>query len=349
WKSPYQVIYQNFLKQLKYPCFNKAPYTNKEPTEEEPFGILNTGSRKLGLPFRFLQRLDVEAFSEIQPDIKSGTSHAVRNACDVMRACSLEASGTRSSWEHRGATEYLQGFGQNYITDCLMILGPDLVSEADSMSRGTGCKDLDCLPQALSRIQGSALGATFKCQPKPGIGIGKECNPCGECSEGTTEDIEPGTKDCCTGSSCEDKMNWCCGDITGTRYGYWEYTQLSSDSTDVTSNTSVIDFPLRHVGILKRKSYGGYANLINNSGPNFYACPGDLLLRYFRTINNYDYVNNVYKKSQPTNYLGKAAETIDRVRTVSMIQSSPPSMLISIKDLLYNGYGVVLMTNVGFP
>jgi hypothetical protein len=334
----------NFLKQLKYPCFNKAPYTKIEPSSENPFGILNTGSRQLSLPFRFLERLDVEAFSEIQPDIKSGTSHAIRNACDVTRACMIEASGTRESWDHRGATEHLQFFGQNYITDCLMMLGPDLVPEGESMTRGTGCKDLDCLPRFDSKKQGSALGATFSCKSNKETGQ-RECTPCGSCTK-TEEEIAQGDKDCCTSGSCEEKMNWCCGDITGTRYGYWEYTTLTADIINAVSS----DFPLKHLGILKRKSYGGYANLLNNSGSHFYACPGDLLLKYFQTINNYDYVNNVYKKSTEKDYLDNPVETIDRVRTISIIQSnSKADMLQSIKDLLYNGYGVVLMTNVGFP
>jgi hypothetical protein len=343
--TPYDLPrLSNFLKQLKYPCFNKAPYTQIEPSDSDPFGILNTGSRKLALPFRFLQRIDVEAFSEIQPDIKSGTSHAIRNACDVMRACYVEASGTRSSWEHRGATEYLQYFGQNYITDCLMLLGPDLVPESDSMNRGTGCGDLDCLPKFDPKKEGSALGATFECKQNEKSGF-RECTPCGACTS-NPEDITPDQQDCCTSGSCAEKMNWCCGDITGTRYGYWEYTQLTTDTTNVTNE----DFPLRHIGILKRKSYGGYVNLINNSGPNFYSCPGDILLKYFQTINNYDYKTNKYEKSKNVDYLGKPVETIDRVRTISIIQfTNTSNVLQSIKDLIYNGYGVILMTNVGFP
>jgi len=329
----------NFLKQLKYPCYDKAPYTQKKHSNSEPSGILETGSRKLAIPFRFLERIDVEAFSEIQPDIYSGTSHAIRNACDVMRACYVEASGLRSTWDHRLATEHMRYFGNNYITNCLMVLGPDLVPEDESEKRGTGCGDLNCLPKTSSVPDGSALGASFECKKNPNTGK-IDCTPCGGCTQ-DPETINPEQKDCCTAGSCEEKMNWCCGDITGARTRYYYFT-LTAEQI----GNELRDFPLMHIGLLKRKSYGGYVNLINNSGSNFYSCPSDILLKYFQTINNYDYEKNAYKKSEVVDYLGNPIETIDRVRTISIIQNNK---MQAIKDLIYNGYGVVIMTNVGFP
>lgn len=333
----------NFLKQLKYPCYNQAPFANVAPSTS---GILNTGAGRLALPFKFLQRLDVEAFSEIQPDIKSGTSHAVRNACDITRVCYIEASGIRDSWEHRGATEYIEYFGQNYITDCLMTLGPDLVFPDQAIKRGTGCKDLSCLPRFDPKKEGSALGAKFSCQNNlVDAKITIECSPCKLC-EKTPEQIDPNAKDCCSSGSCEEKMNFCCGDVTGERYGgAWDYSPDWRSDATLTSDMTTIsqtDFPLRHIGILKRKSYGGYVNLLNNSGSNFYSCPGDILLRRFQQLNQYNYTTQTYVKNVSEN-------AIDRVRTISIIQGSSSEIMGSIKDLLYNGYGVVIMTNVGFP
>lgn len=331
--TPYELQkLSNFLKQLKYPCYNSAPKSQKEAPE----GILNTGSGKLGIPFKFLERLDVEAFSETQPDIKSGTSHAIRNACDVMRACYLENSGQRLKWDHRTATEYLKFFGGNKITDCLMMLGPDLVSEETALSRGTGCGLLGCLPKFNPKKGGSALGAGFSCQQvTDSTGMTRrECTPCGECNK-EPEEIQPGDEDCCTAKSCEETMNWCCGDVSGERSS-WYYKSSIDEKTD---------YPLKHLGILLRKSYGGYVNLLNNSGSNFYSCPPDIMLKYFQTLNQYDYKNHSVKTITDPNIV-----PVDRVRTISMIQSNndPNAMTQSIKDLLYNGYGVVLMTNVGF-
>jgi hypothetical protein len=109
--TPYDLPrLSNFLKQLKYPCVTKAKHQDIETVVKTPAenasGIKDTGKNRLCLPFRFLQNLDVEAFSEIQPDIRSGTSHAIRNAVDITRACNVALSGSYDKWEHRTATEY---------------------------------------------------------------------------------------------------------------------------------------------------------------------------------------------------------------------------------------------------
>jgi hypothetical protein len=141
-------------------------------------------------------------------------------------------------------------------------------------------------------------------------------------------------------------MNWCCGDITGERDGVYRYYNVSIETTD----PDISFYPLKHVGILKRKSYGGYVNLLNNTGSAFYSCGPDLFLRYFQTINNYDYAKNIYKASVISNPTNAYVELIDRVRTISFVQHPDRNEMIRIiKDLLFNGYGIVLMTNVGFP
>lgn len=326
--TPYDLAkLANFLKQLKYPCYSKAPNE-----------ITGTGSNQLALSFRFLQKLDVEAFFEIQPDIKSGTSHAIRNACDVMRACSLEAKGQRLQWEHRSATEHMEYFGKNSITDCLMVLGPDLVAEEEAAQRATGCGVMDCL-NAVGvlplKTEGVALGAGFACIPllPPGSLNNKiGCSTCDFCPEDDPDDP------CCLAQTCEQKIRICCHDTSGQRQGIWDWRKNTADEAE--------GFLLKHIGILKRKSYGGYANLLNNSGPEFYACPADLLLSYFQTINQYDY--KTY-----TDILSVNQEYIERVKTISLVLPTafPSQKTIpeQIKDLIYNGYGVVLMSNIGFP
>jgi len=135
-------------------------------------------------------------------------------------------------------------------------------------------------------------------------------------------------------------MNYYCGDVTGDRGGTWRYTKTVSQGYPIVSSQ---DFPLMHGGILTRKSYAGYVNLLNNTGSTLHSCPGDLLLKYIQKHNDYDYVNNV--SFVPS----KTTTPIDRIKTISLIYSiSPSEITSSIKDLIYNGYGVVIMTNVGF-
>ena len=345
--TPYDLPrLSNFLKQVKYPCYQKAPYS-AVTSSSDPSGILDTGKDQLALPYKFLTRLDLEAFKEIQPTINSGTSHAIRNACDVMRACSLELTKRYDLWENRTATEYMQYFASyndvgimshdgNHVVKCLMALGPDLVPSGIALKRGTGCGDMNCLPSS-NKYGSSALGASFGCQEKE-TGNGKECTSCEKCEKDPkTGKAISGSEECCSAATCEDKVNFCCGDITGDR-SVWLFKESSSDVSD---NSPPISYPIKHIGILKRKSYGGYVNLINNSGPNMYACPGELLLKYFQQRNNYNYETNAYSKTPDT-----TTNIIDRVRTISMVIDPT---LNSIKDLIYNGYGVVLMTNVGFP
>lgn len=438
--TPYDLPrLSNFLKQLKYPCYKKAPHTQTEYDKNAASGspaysgILNTGKHRLALPYRILSKIDVEAFTEIQPDIQSGSAMAIRNACDITRACEIEKNKTYEKWEHRMGYEYLTFFGQNQITNCLMMLGPDLVPEGDAVLRGTGCGDLDCLPRFSSKVPGSALGASFGCAKNKTSNI-VECTPCRDArGELNCEDVEDyditvtirlssspttpavfiksehglkegdlvqletsgslpngvtsgrtyyvlsrnlsansfllsltregtpliatgtqsgthslialtGTLDilakCCAASTCADKMNYCCGDVTGDRDGTWRYTNVYSQGYPILSSR---DFPLIHGGILKRKSYGGYVNLLNNTGSTLHSCPGDLLLRYIQKHNNYDYINN-------TSYtVDQTLTPIDRIKTISLVYSNSPSETTSsIKDLVYNGYGVIIMTNVGF-
>jgi hypothetical protein len=323
--TPYSLIrLVQFLKHLKTPCYSSVTTIN------------NTGAGKLGIPFKFLRRLDAEAFEEIQPSLDSGTSHAVRNSCDLMRACDIEITKSYHLWESRMSTEYLQHFASTSLYDCLMLLGPDLVSEDTAINRATGCGDLSCVENTKygTKIVG-AVGATHMCQSDILSPNTKYCGSCNTCQV-LPEDPSYATDPCC-GGNCAERINKCCGGPITSRFDF-TYLQRSDDSVFGTNVfTGWIDQVLKHVGIIKRKDYGGYGNFIDNSGSNFYACPDNIFLRYMQSQNGYNYEDNT-----------ETAGTIDRVKTISGLFGSPTTISNSIKDLLFNGYGVVLFTNVGF-
>lgn len=311
--TPYELsLTMKFVKHLKYPCIKYAKNFQN---------IIGTGKKKLGLPFKFLMLYDVEAFSEIQPDLKSGTSHAIRNACDLTRSCDAEISGDYRSWGGRSATEVMQHFGDNSLPRCLLALGPDMVSEAEAISRAISCDVLDCFYG--NRLDGVA-GTRRGCVPT-GLG-GKKCVSCGECPP-DAECREPNCSDepCCA-SDCRVFMNGCCKAVSGERIPFQSQAGCSGDKCKKY---------MLHFGIFQRKSYGGYGNFRDNTGDIFNSILDKIFIDYFQNNNGYDYLLDNYKHNNGI---------IQRMRTISYVNN-----LDHIKDLLYNGYGIVLMTNVGFP
>lgn len=329
--TPYDLIRMvKFLKHDKYPCYSKAPKN-----------IDGSGAGQLGLPYKFLTYIDAGAFTEIQPAISSGTSHAIRNACDMARACIIQKSGKYHLWENRMATEYLEYFCGNSLWDCLMMLGPDIISEADLSGRATGCGDMDCIENTKKggRIIG-AVGAQHGCGlDEDG---GKICASCGDCAEGDTSDNNP-----CCGGDCVRRINECCNGPGTSRFDFSYFVPSEDNLFGGDIYSGWIDKVLKHIGILKRKSYGGYANFINNSGPNFYACHNDIFLKHFQSLNGWDYANSLPNEDFYDSY-GNILDSknIQRARTISVVSTN---IISSVKDLLYNGYGVLLFTNVGFP
>lgn len=338
-----------FMRHLKYPCVEGAPFVNVEPSVN-PSGIKNTGAGKLGIPYKFLNRIDAEAFTETQLTIDGGTAHAIRNACDLTRACGIENTKTYSKWESRMATEYLYHFGTNSLPDCLMMLGPDLVTEEIAMTKQIpGCSyeennqtyKFDCIKNPTY----GAAGANFGCRVNAGETIPK-CRSCEEC------DPEAPWTPCCQAKNCLEKLEKCCEAPQTNRY-YFSYLQQNENSRltlpiiiDLRLTMDIKLSLLKHVGIIKRKSYGGYGNFIDNSGSDFYACNDDMFLQYFQSKNNYNYTTDTVKTSADQGYIDDSS-SIERCRTISLVAGA--NRMSILKDLLYNGYGVVLMTNVGFP
>jgi hypothetical protein len=340
--TPYDLVRMvQFFKHVKYPCYNKISQN-----------IDGSGANQLGLPYKFLTTIDAGAFTEIQPSIKSGTSHAVRNGCDLARACMIETSKSYTKWEQRMATEYLEYFCGNSLWDNLMMLGPDLVSETIVNNRATGCDQMDCIEN--TKKGGKVIGAVGA---PHGCGLdddgSKICTSCGACPEDDSAENNP-----CCGGDCARRVNECCSGPGTSRFDFSYLVPTEDNLFGGNVLSGWIDKILKHIGILKRKSYGGYANFINNTGANFYACHNDMFLKHFQSLNGYDYINNtvIEIKKQNEEDTQKSfydayghvndLKNIQRVRTISAVTTN---IISSVKDLLYNGYGVLLFTNVGFP
>lgn len=422
-----------FLKHVLRPCFKEAPGVEE---------IEGTGAGKICLPFRILQEFDIEAFKEIQPSIRSGTSHSIRNAVDILRACDYTASGTGEKWNHRSATEHMQYFGENSLPDCLMCLGPDLVHPLIASSgRAPGASEIwtsftseSSLPdysdlnlKGLGCVPGGGKGvsgADHSCVTPPSDGTTNtpepECKSCGSCVLG--EDGSPLNPDdpCCKYLGVPVPYNnLCCKapltnafdfsylvsiekdiDTKNVRLTknvyYFTSNEFSEDLNDVESIANISDeeeknraytilenlkigdaivfqnnevwvlkdthyfdkrvgynrynYRLKHFGILERKTYGGYVNLLDNSGSNFYATIDNLFMQWVQGINGWDYLSHV----------STGDAEVERVKTISLVLSADggdgkipttntTTMVNDIKDLICNGYGVVLFSNVGFP
>lgn len=331
--TPYRLAeLTTFLKQIKYPCLKNVP----------GYSGLYSGSGQIALPYKYLEVFDPHLFSEIQPNIYAGSAHAIRNAADVSRACDLVFYSDKTNsygritesslnfWGARGATEHMTFFGYNYITRCLFVLGPDLVDYNTARQRGTGCDDMNCLPPFKRGQQISALGAAFSCEEDDSGQ--KECTPCKKCPP--EDDTDP----CCQGLSCADRANICCGDPTGDADIFFYETSIHDDIFNKPKSDRIVEVnqdrtTIYHVGYLKRQSYGGYINTKDLSD-KWWTCPKDLAIAYMQKNNGYDYKNNVGNVSN---------NIIQRTRIISYVDN-----IEDIKKLLYNGYGIVLSTNIGF-
>jgi hypothetical protein len=420
-----------FLKHVKYPCFSGAPNISD---------IVDTGKNKLGLTFKFLQELDIGAYSEIQPSIRSGTAHSIRNACDTARACDSiinNAVGTVTGWNTRMATEYIERYGENSLPDCLMVLGPDLVPPlVASTGRAPGVNTaipntysgMPCIPNDGIGAIGARRNCVAAPTPPGGTPPRPKCRSCGFCIlKDDGEPLNPNDPCCKYRGIAVPYTNYCCGAPMTSRADFsyimsdtdtdsitrpskillldnvdnmniigdwtlnsttlsqsdiatissklnslnafdivtfrddtvWAFTgsnaidssRIGTSNRMLVSNYTQYSKRLRHAGLLDRKIYGGYANLLDNSGSNFYAISDDIFLEYCQNNNGWDYTNNNTTTTTGEIY---RAQTISLVLDASATDGKSPttnaqSIVDRIKDLLWNGHGVVLFSNVGFP
>ena len=351
--TPYNLLrIVNFFKHVKYPCIESAP------------GIedLHDGSGQLALTYGFLNQADTDCYSEAQPTVEAGTSYAIRNCCDLTRAAQ-DSFGTRM------ATEYIQYLGKNSLPDCLMVCGPDLVpgpvaehyraagkmieqgepfnnsknpaSEDDAggiyFTEALNLSGMLCFPG--SNI--SYAGADHFCYSPPFVDD-VYCQSCDPCPGDATGDPDPDDPRCNKGTIWQ--ANHAC---------YSSSNGISSREIFSTPASENFAQKLKHIGILTRSHYLGYADFRHQSIPKLGA-PTDHWIDHFQAKNGWDYDDNTHSTTDAT---------ISRARTISLIleadwsnqdlitqtDEQKESMLGTVKNLLYNGYGVLLFSNIGFP
>lgn len=303
------------LKSLPHSCMsdyrNNVYNSNNDELKQKFSKFTNSGYGKLALPYKFLQILDPDAFREIQQDEYASVSHAVRNACDISRACKLfwdsrsaPDNGLFYTWEGRGATEPIYYYAYNSLVKALMFIGPNRLLLSDAQQRFNGCSEsqMSCVP--------TLLGAAFQCI----------CGPFASCP--------PQKKTCKISSECEEK-------------GCVEAAKCANEPLPDS------DLYGLHTGYYVRKSYAGYGNFISNG--NFFGAQDNSIFSLYSRQNNafnynqadYDlltkfHVHRTVQEEHP-------APKIQRAKHVTL--ATTPE---EIKDFLYNGYGIVLSTNVGF-
>lgn len=381
----------NFLRWVKKPCGSSLWHIDPNNEGTDPNGIKNTGKNKIAPMYKLLQSLDAGAYSESQKRILAGTSHSVRNTCDLARAAYLinnKANGqtpNTSEWKARMATEYLEYFAYNSLPDCLMMCGPDLVNEAEAIAYrapgyavqanepfdlngldpngsklqnmlSRGIQPLSCFPHLNDSVPGRGHGCV---DDGSGNAICKNCDECPK-NPATGEPIDPDNP-CCK----QETMfyyNECClrGNYQNLLdFSYW----IPSDdgSFDGTITGGRIGEILKHTGLIERRMYYGacnfsYQTTLKKMLMNF----PDYFLQHFQARNGWNYTNN-------SNINWNSIDSFNRIlraRTISMILSPKKTtiskatdivnntdtadMLRITKDLLWNGYGVLLFSNVGF-
>jgi len=311
----------------------------------------NFHNYKLCLPFKFLQILDGGAYQESQSLPQCGVAHSFRNAVDTMRACHhIAKKGIGNSDFTRGATEHMTYWGWNSIPENLLMLGPDLVgSEIQSERFPTGT-DMGCWPGS----QGMP-GAAHGCVACPGEER-ETCKSCGCCPPTGPPD------DPCCNPGTPDWAERCCGynRISAFNIAYFVPSQDAGESFGGDILTGRLDDKLYHVGILERKEYGGVCSLRNSSADRLKSIDNGLFFTYFQERNGWDYGNDDYEGMGPTPVT--KSNPIERCRTAmpvmlpasvsskgGMPQTDTDYGLKLIKQLLWNGEGVALFSNVGFP
>jgi len=291
-----------------------------------------------------------------------------------------------SEWTARMATEYLEFFAYNSLPDCLMMCGPDLVandaealayrapgysvqaSEPSSLSRfdpngyqlqnmlAKGIQPLTCFPHLNDSVPGRAHGCV---DDGTGNAICKNCDECpkdpatGQPTDPNHPCCKQGTmfyyNECCLKSNYQDLLD----------FSYW----IPSDDGyfDGTILNGRVGEELKHVGLVERQLYHGACNFTYQSTlKKMLMTFPDYFLKHFQQRNGWNYQsgNNINWNSTDS------FNRILRARTISMILSANTTtiskakdivdntnaddMLRITKDLLWNGYGVLLFSNVGF-
>jgi hypothetical protein len=268
------------------------------------------------------------------------------------------------------ATEYMTYWGWNSIPDNMLMMGPDLIP-AESPGQ-------TILPPDVNEDRSPTVGP-MSCWPgNKGVpGTPHRCEACPEeerpfCrSCGCCPPSEPpdSTLPCCNRGTPE-YYSECCGfdrpiTFEGRYIGfaYWVPSQDGSQRGDLSSGRQ--DEKMYHIGVLERREYSGICNLRNNQADRLATINKGLFFEWLQERNGWNYETMKPKPPpQATNPNLKEEEKIERIRatvpimldvSVSSKGGMPSSAsdyevyLRTIKQLLWNGEGVALFTNVGFP
>lgn len=379
-----------FLKHVKYPCVKGAPgFSSINRTGSNAKALTYNFLRNLDGE-AYLERQPTVR-SGTAHSVRNACDLA--RACKLhVKREEKQSDGTTKTvddtkyWGHRMATEYIEHFAHNSLPDCLMMVGPDLVADviaqlyrapgekvttaeqAGSLGgyngaayddpTGTFIKQATRLPgmSCLPNSPRGAAGARHQCSSYP-EDDGIYCDSCPECPRDPVFGTVTNPGDPCCNDGSIYYRNECCGGGFSSRLDFSYWVPSDDGSFDGTINGGRIGEILKHIGILTRRSYGGYANFSSQcSGTEPPIILKDIFLERFQKSNGWDYEKNI-TKTIPGKY---NSTSISRARTISLILNATAGrygttttdsddMLLTVQDLLYNGYGVLLLSNVGFP
>lgn len=331
---PCYTTYISYLAKISSPQgnvedINSLPIQEQWKVKFTDFATSSTG--KLSLPYKFLQILDPDCFQEIQDTQYHSVANAVRNAADVSRACDLffkaheiNSNNPLYEWEARGATEPIYQFAKNSLVKALISCGPNIMPTGYSYKRYSGDANLTCFP--------TLLGGTYGCV----------CPPAAACP--------PTKKQCLPGGdfACAQKTGRALAECANEPYPLWPSGNAPLGA----------GFPFQgideyiHAGYFLRKSYGGYGNFINKSSDSFNSTRDpNIFIRYAQKQNGFQYSRlqfnpiNEDEKFYGTNprFSSNTNIPIKRIKNIMKVNNSSEA-----RAFLYNGYGIVLSTNVGF-
>ena len=326
---------------LKYSCI--------EEVTESPAYTHEDYKYQLCLPFKFLEQLDAGAYEESQSLPECGVAHSFRNAVDTMRACHYVANKDFNKTFTRMATEYMAYWGYTSIPDNLFLLGPDILKQNEQQEKGPTVNGMPCFP-GNQGVPGSPHGCVA-C-------VGEErasCKGCTCCDPVNPDDI------CCKPGSV-DYIEKCCGynRLTYDNFSYFIPSQDGSFGGDLL--TGRLGEAIYHLGIIERKDYQGIVSLRSNAANRLKSVDYGLFFEYFQQRNGWTYGEYPYEEGTDMEPVPQKEEVIERCRVAmpvmlpasvssksGMPQTDTDYGLKLIKQMLFNGEGLALFSNVGFP
>lgn len=340
--------FAHLMKMSPYPCYQsyREKVSAHHNYKKNFSDFYESGKDKLAIPYKFLQMIDPDAFKEIQQTHYHSVAHAVRNAADLSRACDIffraklyNNSDIFYEWEARGATEVMYHFAKNSLAKSIILCGIDVLATGESHLRYMGGPSVECGPGLLGATYGCTCPEFAQCPPTP-----KQCLP-GASNE------------------CAEKSNMAqaiCADEPWPQWPSGNAPLRSGFPTDPTDG-------YRHGGYFIRKSYGGYASLTREAGKLYTTKNPELLINYAHLQNGFNYYRpsadpldlseRFYTENSRLPLDPRTGQRVARVNEGTRSDPIPIKRLkhamkinnsIEAKDFLYNGYGIVLSTNVGF-